>query len=103
MRTAAADIDFDRDTIGLDVLVDPVSYGRLKWGVAAPLAGSFVEFVVDVYGPEMFTGLYSALVEKTGPAGETIEAVLGRKLPDIEQQWKDYLQSGEEQQPGEQT
>lgn len=79
------------DAFELADLLDPVEYARVDRGVAQPLAGSFVEFVVATRGHDAFHEFYRAQGELPGPAVEAAEAALGRAIDELDAEWKQYV------------
>jgi len=96
LLSAAAEIVAEDDAVAVSRLLEPSDYGRLSPGVAQPLAGSFIEFVVASGGPDALMELYRVHGATPGPAIEAVEVVLGRSIDEIDTQWKDYLRAGTE-------
>jgi hypothetical protein len=94
VRDAGSDLLARKLLPGLDLLADPVGFGRLDERIAQPAAGSFVAFLVDSVGIDNTRALYLDSAGQSEGIDLSLEFLLGEDLGSIEERWKAYLESG---------
>ncbi len=74
-------------------LINNKNWDKINDMIVYPQSGSFVRYLIKIYGLEKFKKVYKELSRKNTPKEniEIIEKNYSKSINEIEQNWKDYL------------